>query len=453
MRIHVNAFGQVWQAADLNPDRITSEMCKLFIFDQHETYKHNNKQNYYSVNQKKDSPLPAHAPLDMRIRTLFGTVFIHASNDPQQKNSEEYEKATHSAVSEAEIKKAAAQVSIEGAWEGHKFIPKSFKVFKLIDVVDRLQVAVIAKQLLAEKASGAVIRRIGALSSLSDVANLFASLDNSSLYSSLENVSLLASLTNTNFLSPSNNDAVIAPSEDKNLLIGEIKLYAGSAAPRASWLPCDGSIVFRSTYPRLFEVIGTKYGSGNNLTTFKLPDLRGRVPMGSDPRQVRVSGATDVGAEGGEASHTLSVEQLPSHAHDRGSLRNTFDGQHTHGVFDPGHSHVSRTSHLAMSSSVSNDYGQYNQQALGLRQSQTVPMATTLTQISIQPNGTHSHQLMGQTSVVGDNRPFSILPPYQTFTYIIYAGWKPDYLPLSHQVPIIDQQCSLSILFLCVSQK
>lgn len=422
VRIYANAFGQVWQAADLNPDRITGEMGKLFTFDQGETYKHNNKQNYYSVNEKKDSDLSAHAPLDMRIRTLFGMAFIHANNDHHKKSNEEYEKTTLDAVSEADIKKAAAQVSIEGAWEGHRFIPKSFKVFKLIDVVDRLQVAVIAKQLLAEKASGAVIRRVGALSSLSDAANLFASLDNSSLYSSLENVSLLASLTNTNLLSPSNSDTSNTPSEDRNLLIGEIKLYAGPSPPRSSWLLCDGSIVFRSTYPRLFTVIGTKYGAGNNLTTFKLPDLRGRVPMGVDPRQVRVNQAMDVGAEGGEASHTLSVEQLPPHAHDRGSLRNTFDGQHTHGVIDPGHGHASRTSHLAMSLSSSNDYGQYNQQALGLRQSQTVSTVTALTQISIQSNGTHTHQIVGQTSVVGGNQPFSILPPYQTFSYIIYAG-------------------------------
>ncbi|CAF1523824.1 unnamed protein product [Rotaria sp. Silwood1] len=421
VHIRAGAFGQVWQSADLNPDRITSEMSKMFTFNRSETTKHNNKENYYSVNQRKDYYLPVHTPLDVRIRSLFTTVNIITNDDRQKKNSEEYETTSHNAVSESDIKKAASQASIEGVWEGKKFIPKSFKVFKLIDLVDRLQVAVIAKQLLAEKANGAVIRRVGVSTSLSNNLNFFASLDNDTLFASLENTSILALLDNFNFSLPFDNENTATSENNRNFLTGEIKLYAGSSPPRPPWLLCDGSIVSRSEYPRLFSVIGTKYGEGDNTTTFKLPDLRGRVPLGVDAEQIRVNQATDVGQTGGNTNHTLTVEQLPSHVHDSGTFQNSYDGQHTHNINDPGHNHGGKTSSYAILSSSSNNYGEYNSQMSGYRQWAAYTIATSLTQISLYSNGNHTHQLTGHTGTIGQNESFSILPPYQTFYYIIYA--------------------------------
>ncbi|CAF3806490.1 unnamed protein product [Rotaria sordida] len=419
--IRASAFGQVWQSADLNPDRITNEMSKMFTFNRSETAKHNNRENYYSVNQRKDCYLPVHTPLDVRIRTLFTTCSIINHDDRQKKYNEEYETTSHNAVSESDIKKAASHISIEGVWEGEKFIPKSFKVFKLIDLVDQLQVAIIAKQLLAEKSNGAVIRRVGVSTSLLNNLNFFTSLDNDTLFASLENTSLLMSLDNVNFSLSFNNENTIISENNKNFLTGEIKLYAGSSPPLAPWLLCDGSIVSRSEYSRLFSVIGTKYGEGDNSTTFKLPDLRGRVPLGVDAEQLRVSKATDVGEEGGNANHTLTVEQLPSHSHDSGTFQNSYDGQHTHNIHDPGHNHGGMTSSYAVPSSLSNNYGEYNSQNSGYRQWAAYTIATSLTQISLYSNGNHTHQLTGHTGTIGQNESFSILPPFQTFYYIIYA--------------------------------
>lgn len=61
---------------------------------------------------------------------------------------------------------------------------------------------------------------------------------------------------------------------------GGIIPYGGSSAP-ANYLLCDGSAVSRSTYATLFGVISTSYGVGDGSTTFNLPDLRGRVPVGA----------------------------------------------------------------------------------------------------------------------------------------------------------------------------
>lgn len=61
---------------------------------------------------------------------------------------------------------------------------------------------------------------------------------------------------------------------------GSIFPFGGASAPNAAWLLCDGSNVSRTTYARLFAVIGTAYGTGDGSSTFGLPDLRDRVPLG-----------------------------------------------------------------------------------------------------------------------------------------------------------------------------
>jgi microcystin-dependent protein len=60
---------------------------------------------------------------------------------------------------------------------------------------------------------------------------------------------------------------------------GTLASYGGASAP-SGWLVCDGSAVSRTVYGLLFTAIGTLYGAGDGSTTFNLPDLRGRVPVG-----------------------------------------------------------------------------------------------------------------------------------------------------------------------------
>ena len=60
---------------------------------------------------------------------------------------------------------------------------------------------------------------------------------------------------------------------------GTIVAYGGATAP-AGWLLCDATAVSRTTYARLFAVIGTAFGVGDGTTTFNVPDVRDRFPLG-----------------------------------------------------------------------------------------------------------------------------------------------------------------------------
>lgn len=104
------------------------------------------------------------------------------------------------------------------------------------------------------------------------------------------------------------------------LPIGSITAYGKETAP-ANWLICDGSAVSRTSYADLFAVIGTKYGEGDGSTTFNLPNLKGRVPVGLDSSDIDFN---TIGKTGGEKKHKLTIEELAKHAHDIHGNTNTY---------------------------------------------------------------------------------------------------------------------------------
>lgn len=92
---------------------------------------------------------------------------------------------------------------------------------------------------------------------------------------------------------------------------GTITLWGSDVAP-ANWLICDGSAVSRTTYASLFAVIGTKYGAGDGVNTFNLPNLKGRTPVGKDSAQTEFAALAQIG---GEKTHLLTIAEMPSHSH------------------------------------------------------------------------------------------------------------------------------------------
>lgn len=154
--------------------------------------------------------------------------------------------------------------------------------------------------------------------------------------------------------------------------IGQIIAYAGENEP-TGWLKCDGRAVLRNRYPDLFAVIGTTYGSGDGSTTFNLPDLTEKFPVGSGTNYA-------VGSTGGEKTHTLVNNELPKLW---GSIPHTaYAESSVGGVF-----------------SVVDSGDHY--------QAQNITSSTTVRhyEFNIGNDGAHNN-----------------MPPYLAITYLIYAG-------------------------------
>lgn len=258
---------------------------------------------------------------------------------------------------------------------------------------------------------------------------------------------------------------------------GVIQGYAGSAAP-TGWLLCDGSAVSRASYADLFTLIGTTYGVGDGSTTFNLPDLKGRVPVGRNA----ADGSFDVlGESGGAKTHTLTTAEMPNHAHTAdGTLTATAVGNHSHTADgnlatstngDHAHSGTSDTLGDHQHTGTS-DYGGYHDHTVPTRNttsashthqsgtrisvgasaanetdtSRTTDAASshqhTFTSnyaghhghnISTNSTGGHSHDvtgstsdagghghdITGSTSAVGDGGAHNNLQPYLVINYII----------------------------------
>lgn len=107
-----------------------------------------------------------------------------------------------------------------------------------------------------------------------------------------------------------------APGGSSGAITGEIKMWSGSTAP-AGYLLCDGTTYTGATYPDLFALIGTTYGAGA-AGTFKVPDMRGRVPMGVGTSDAADGTLNSLGQKRGAETHTLSQTQMPAHTHTTG---------------------------------------------------------------------------------------------------------------------------------------
>lgn len=92
---------------------------------------------------------------------------------------------------------------------------------------------------------------------------------------------------------------------------GTVVPFAGSNAPK-DYLICDGSAISRQIYSKLFEVIGTIYGSGDGSSTFNLPNIKGNVIVGCDSSNSKFN---SLGMTGGEETHKLTISEMPSHNH------------------------------------------------------------------------------------------------------------------------------------------
>lgn len=93
--------------------------------------------------------------------------------------------------------------------------------------------------------------------------------------------------------------------------IGEIRVFAGNYAP-LNWAFCNGSSLAISGNETLYALIGTTYG-GDGVTTFNVPNLCSRVPVGTGPGSVFPT--IQLGQLGGSESISMTTSQMPMHNH------------------------------------------------------------------------------------------------------------------------------------------
>jgi microcystin-dependent protein len=195
--------------------------------------------------------------------------------------------------------------------------------------------------------------------------------------------------------------------------VGALIPYAGTTSPDTNlYLLCDGAAVSRTTYATLFAVIGTSFGVGDGSTTFNVPDLRGRIPMGLDnlggtpANRVTDANADALGGTVGAQDHTLTEAELPSHSHSQTS--------HTHSV-DPPSTSVSfnqtirRTGGYGLGgASTADAFGPYS--------------GTTLTGTVNVSSFTSGFGGGGSTGGAGSGNAHSILQPVLSIGYLIQAA-------------------------------
>ncbi|WP_341527635.1 tail fiber protein [Nostoc sp. UHCC 0302] len=133
-------------------------------------------------------------------------------------------------------------------------------------------------------------------------------------------------------LASSNDDQIATTAFVKSfaLPIGVVLPYGGDNPPDDSFMLAIGQAVSRTTYPVLFSRFGTRYGVGDGSTTFNLPNLSYRVPIGSGQSSTK---QYNLGETGGEEKHTQSVSEMPGHSH------TATQAAHTHNVSAQPHYH------------------------------------------------------------------------------------------------------------------
>lgn len=98
--------------------------------------------------------------------------------------------------------------------------------------------------------------------------------------------------------------------------------YLDDITPGDNWLIARGQFVSRAEYPELFAVIGETYGAGDGVTTFRLPSLSSRAPVGPAPLS-----NYNLGESGGAREAQLTTSELPAHTH---TVTINSAGSHSH---------------------------------------------------------------------------------------------------------------------------
>lgn len=169
-------------------------------------------------------------------------------------------------------------------------------------------------------------------------------------------------------------------------MIGEIKAVSFGFAPEG-WAKCNGQLLDPANYPELFALIGTTFG-GDGTTSFALPDLQGRIPLGYGSGS-GLSSYT-IAQSGGDETHTLTPSEMPAHSHNS-TLKMSTDA-------------ATNETPLSGDTVAASNFGS----GISAQNVKSFGSATNLVD---------GHQ--SETSCTGAGQPHTIVQPYLAVNYII----------------------------------
>lgn len=173
--------------------------------------------------------------------------------------------------------------------------------------------------------------------------------------------------------------------------LATIMMFAGNFAPK-NWAFCAGQTISIASNTALFSLLGTTYG-GNGTTTFMLPNLQGRVPVGNG--QGNGLSYYNLGQVGGAETETLTTGTMPMHTHAAGALS------------------------IDLSTSAPSTT-QPNGNILAS------PVADTYASAGTTPVVQSGH-LSAQVAVAGNSQPFPVMQPFLGMNFVIcQAGIFPS---------------------------
>lgn len=197
---------------------------------------------------------------------------------------------------------------------------------------------------------------------------------------------------------------ILKPSAE---VTGFIKMWTQASIP-SNFLLCDGAAISRTTFANLFAVVGVQYGPGDGSTTFNLPDIRGRAPIG-DGTGVGLS-ARALGQVVGAETHQLVTGELPVHDHAAGAMAtDATDLPHQHNTnneSDPAHQPFGNWNSSGIPGQVAFNSGYANS-----------PLAQKTDGPDTSLN--HTHNVTGNTATTGADTAHNNMQPSTVVRYVI----------------------------------
>lgn len=185
--------------------------------------------------------------------------------------------------------------------------------------------------------------------------------------------------------------------------LGMVTIFGFSFNPRG-WMTCSGQQLSIAQNTALFSLLGTTYG-GNGQTTFGLPDLRGRVPLGAGQGPGLQN--YDLGQMSGSEANTLTIAQMPAHNHPATATSESTSTS-TSALFaegTPANAQNPAGKMLASGQSIYANEDAANNRQMSSQAVTTTTTTTTTTTVNV--------------NVAGGSQPVNNLQPYIAMNYCI----------------------------------